>query len=40
VLSLVLSLVGAREAVRNSISPIMKHAIAAGIGLFIAFIGR
>jgi len=39
VLFLVLSLVGAREAVMNSISPSMKHAIAAGIGLFIAFIG-
>lgn len=36
---LVLSLVGVREAVMNSISPSMKHAIAAGIGLFIAFIG-
>ena len=30
---------GFREAVMNSISPSMKHAIAAGIGLFIAFIG-
>jgi AGZA family xanthine/uracil permease-like MFS transporter len=39
VLFLALSLVGAREAVMNSISPSMKHAIAAGIGLFIAFIG-
>lgn len=39
VLFLVLSLVGAREAVMNAISPSMKHAIAAGIGLFIAFIG-
>jgi AGZA family xanthine/uracil permease-like MFS transporter len=38
-LFLMLSLVGAREAVMNSISPSMKHAIAAGIGLFIAFIG-
>jgi AGZA family xanthine/uracil permease-like MFS transporter len=39
VLFLMLSLVGAREAVMNAISPSMKHAIAAGIGLFIAFIG-
>jgi AGZA family xanthine/uracil permease-like MFS transporter len=39
VLFLLLSLVGAREAVMNAISPSMKHAIAAGIGLFIAFIG-
>jgi AGZA family xanthine/uracil permease-like MFS transporter len=39
VLFLVLSLAGAREAVMNSISPSMKHAIAGGIGLFIAFIG-
>ena len=39
VLFLVLSLVGVREAVMNAISPSMKHAIAAGIGLFIAFIG-
>jgi len=39
VLFLALSLIGAREAVMNSISPSMKSAIAAGIGLFIAFIG-
>jgi AGZA family xanthine/uracil permease-like MFS transporter len=39
VLFLGLSLLGAREAVMNAISPSMKHAIAAGIGLFIAFIG-
>ena len=39
VVFLVLSLVGVREAVMNAISPSMKHAIAAGIGLFIAFIG-
>jgi AGZA family xanthine/uracil permease-like MFS transporter len=38
-LFLVLSLVGVREAVMNSISPSLKNAIAAGIGLFIAFIG-
>jgi AGZA family xanthine/uracil permease-like MFS transporter len=34
-----LSLLGAREAVMNAISPSMKHAISAGIGLFVAFIG-
>lgn len=39
VLFLVLSLIGIREAVLDAISPSMKHAIAAGIGLFIAFIG-
>jgi AGZA family xanthine/uracil permease-like MFS transporter len=39
VLFLALSLVGAREAVMNAISPSMKHAIAAGIGLFVAFVG-
>jgi AGZA family xanthine/uracil permease-like MFS transporter len=39
VLFLLLSLVGAREAVMNAISPSMRHAIAGGIGLFIAFIG-
>jgi len=39
VLFLLLSLAGAREAVMNAISPAMKHAIAGGIGLFIAFIG-
>ena len=39
VLFLLLSLVGAREAVMNAISPSMKSAIAGGIGLFIAFIG-
>jgi len=39
VLFLALSLLGAREAVMNAISPSMKHAIAAGIGLFIAFVG-
>jgi len=39
VLFLLLSLVGAREAVMNAISPSMKHSIAGGIGLFIAFIG-
>src|SRR6187549_363055 len=39
VLFLILSLVGVREKVMDAISPSMKHAIAAGIGLFIAFIG-
>lgn len=39
VLFLGLSLAGVREAVMNAISPSLKHAIAAGIGLFIAFIG-
>ncbi|MEM9417980.1 MAG: NCS2 family permease [Planctomycetota bacterium] len=36
---LALALVGVREAVMNAVSPSLKHAIAAGIGLFIAFIG-
>jgi adenine/guanine/hypoxanthine permease len=39
VIFLVLTLAGAREAVMNALSSSMKHAIAAGIGLFIAFIG-
>jgi AGZA family xanthine/uracil permease-like MFS transporter len=39
VVFLILSLVGVREAVIDSISPNMRHAIAVGIGLFIAFIG-
>jgi len=39
VLFLTLTLAGAREAVMNGLSPSMRHAIAAGIGLFIAFIG-
>ncbi|PWU15062.1 MAG: guanine permease [Verrucomicrobia bacterium] len=39
VLFLLLSLAGLRELIFNSISPSMKSAIAAGIGLFIAFIG-
>lgn len=38
-LFLALSLVGIRELVMNAISPSLKSAIAAGIGLFIAFIG-
>jgi AGZA family xanthine/uracil permease-like MFS transporter len=38
-LFLVLSLTGLRELIFNSISPSLKSAIAAGIGLFIAFIG-
>lgn len=39
VLFLILSLAGVSEALMNSLSPSMKHGIAAGIGLFIAFIG-
>jgi AGZA family xanthine/uracil permease-like MFS transporter len=39
VIFLVLSLAGLRELIFNAISPSLKHAIAAGIGLFIAFIG-
>jgi AGZA family xanthine/uracil permease-like MFS transporter len=39
VLFLILSLVGLRELIFNAISPSLKNAIAAGIGLFIAFIG-
>jgi AGZA family xanthine/uracil permease-like MFS transporter len=36
---LLLSVMGVRQAVLDSISPSMRNAIAAGIGLFIAFIG-
>ncbi len=36
---LLLTLVGVREMLLNAISPSMKNAMAAGIGLFIAFIG-
>jgi adenine/guanine/hypoxanthine permease len=36
---LILSLIGLREMIFNAVSPGMKCAIAAGIGLFIAFIG-
>src|SRR5262245_61388335 len=39
VIFLLLSLVGLREMIFNSISPSLKNGIAAGIGLFIAFIG-
>jgi adenine/guanine/hypoxanthine permease len=39
VLFLILSLVGLRELIFNSVGPSMKNGIAAGIGLFIAFIG-
>ncbi|MBI5382732.1 MAG: NCS2 family permease [Opitutae bacterium] len=39
VLFLLLSLAGLRELIFNAVSPGLKHAIAAGIGLFIAFIG-
>ncbi len=38
-LFLVLSLIGLRELIFNSVSVSLKNAIAAGIGLFIAFIG-
>ncbi len=36
---LILSFLNVREALMNSISPSMKYAMAAGIGLFIALIG-
>ena len=39
VIFLILSFAGVREAVLDSISPSMRNAIAAGIGLFVAFIG-
>ncbi len=39
VIFLVLSLVGLREALLDTISPSMRNAIAVGIGLFIALIG-
>jgi adenine/guanine/hypoxanthine permease len=39
VLFLIFSLIGLRELIFNSISPSLKNGIAAGIGLFIAFIG-
>src|SRR6184192_1504698 len=39
VLFLILSLAGLREMIFNAISPSLKNGIAAGIGLFIAFIG-
>lgn len=39
VIFLILSLIGLRELIFNAISPSLKCAIAAGIGLFIAFIG-
>src|SRR5436190_21180221 len=38
-LFLLLSLVGLRELIFNAVSPSLKNGIAAGIGLFIAFIG-
>ena len=38
-LFLILSLVGLRELIFNSVSTSMKNGIAAGIGVFIAFIG-
>src|SRR5438552_3132502 len=39
VLFLILSLAGLRELIFNAVSPSLKNGIAAGIGLFIAFIG-
>ncbi len=39
VIFLILSVVGVREAVLDSVSPSMRNAIAAGIGFFVAFIG-
>jgi AGZA family xanthine/uracil permease-like MFS transporter len=39
VLFLLLSLAGLREVLFNAVSPSLKNGIAAGIGLFIAFIG-
>ncbi len=36
---LILSLIGVRELIFNAVSPSLKHGIAGGIGLFIAFIG-
>ncbi len=39
ILFLILSLLGVREALLEAISPSMRHGIAVGIGLFIAFIG-
>ncbi|MGP8199017.1 MAG: NCS2 family permease [Limisphaerales bacterium] len=38
-LFLVLSLLGVREMIFNAVTPSLKYAAAAGIGLFIAFIG-
>src|SRR5437879_911232 len=38
-LFLILSVIGLREMIFNAVSPSMKNGIAAGIGLFIAFIG-
>jgi AGZA family xanthine/uracil permease-like MFS transporter len=39
VLFLIVSLIGLRELLFNAVSPAMKCGIAAGIGIFIAFIG-
>jgi len=39
VIFFVLSLLRVREAIINAVSPSMRNAIAAGIGMFIAFIG-
>lgn len=39
ILFLILSVLGLRELIFNAISPSLKNGIAAGVGLFIAFIG-
>jgi adenine/guanine/hypoxanthine permease len=39
VLFLILSVIGLRELIFNAVSPSLKNGIAAGIGVFIAFIG-
>ncbi len=39
VLFLLLSITGARQYIIDAVSPSMKHGLAVGIGLFIAFIG-
>jgi AGZA family xanthine/uracil permease-like MFS transporter len=39
VVFLILSLLGLREMIFNAVSPSLKNGIAAGIGLFVAFIG-
>src|SRR4051794_10372585 len=36
---LVLTLLGMRTGLANAVSPSLKHSFAAGIGLFLAFIG-
>src|SRR5256714_1066757 len=39
IIFLILSLAGLREMIFNAISPSLKNGVAAGIGVFIAFIG-